>query len=64
MNADSGKQRFPDDGSSMISVFIRITANSFDRNWTIQMLIQLSSHFGGSSPMFFRVCLILLLFLI
>ena len=51
LNVDSGRQRFPDGGSSMISSFIELTANSFGRNWTIQMLTQLSSHFGCSSPM-------------
>ena len=28
-----------------------LTANSFGRNWTIQMLIHLISQFVGSSPM-------------
>ena len=49
-NVDIEKQRFPDGGSFMISVFIELTANRFSRNYTIQMLIQLSSHFGGNSP--------------
>ena len=51
LNANSRKKRFLDGGSFIISGFIKFTANSFCRNWTIQMLIQLSSHFGGSSPM-------------
>ena len=51
LNVDSGKQRFPDGGSSMISDFIELTANSFGRDWTVQMLMQPSSHFGGSNPM-------------
>ena len=38
--------------SSMISGNIELMANSFVRNWTIQMRIQLSSYFGGSGPMF------------
>ena len=50
LNVDSGKQRFPDGGFS-ISGFTEHTANSFSKNWIIQMLIQLGSHFGGSSPM-------------
>ena len=36
----------------MISGFIELPAKSFGRNWTIQMLIQLGSHFGGGSLMF------------
>ena len=35
----------------MIHGFIEFTANSFGRNWTIEMLIRLISHFGGSSSM-------------
>ena len=42
LNVVSGKLRFPDCGSSMISGFIELTTNSFGRNWTIQMPIQLS----------------------
>ena len=42
---------FPDGGPSTISSFIELTVNSFGRDWTIQMLIQLRSQFGGSSPM-------------
>ena len=34
---------FPDGGSSIISGIIELAANSFGRNWTIQMLIQFSS---------------------
>ena len=34
----------------MISEFIELTANRFGRNWTIQILIQLNSHIGGSRP--------------
>ena len=51
LNVNSGKQRFPDGGPSMISGFIELTANCFGRNCTIQMLIQQSSHIGGSSRM-------------
>ena len=51
LNVDSGKQRFPDGGSSMISGFIELMSNSFGENWTIQMFIQFSSNLGGSSPM-------------
>ena len=51
LNVDSEKYKFPDVGSYMISSFIELTANSFDRNWTIQMLFQLSSSFVGRSPM-------------
>ena len=51
LNVDSGKKKFPHGGSSMMSVFIELAANSFGRNWTIQILIQLGSHFGGSSLM-------------
>ena len=36
----------------MISSFNELTANRFGQNWTVQMLIQLSSHHSGSSPMF------------
>ena len=50
LNVDTGKQRFPDGGTSMISGFIELTGNSFCRRWTIQMLIQLGSHLGGSNP--------------
>ena len=39
LNVDSVKHRFG--GSSLISGFIELTANSFGRNWAIQMLIQL-----------------------
>ena len=35
---------------ALISGFIELTSNTFSRYWTIQMLIHLSSHFGGSSP--------------
>ena len=38
-------------GSSMIFGFIELMVNRFGRNCTIQMLIQLCSRFGGSSPM-------------
>ena len=51
LNVDIGKQRFPEGGSSMIPGFIELTENSFGRNYTNQMLIQLRSHFGGSSPL-------------
>ena len=42
MNVDSGKQRFPDGGSSMISGFIELTANRSDVHSTRQ------SVFGSS----------------
>ena len=51
LNVDSRKHSFSDGGSSMISGFNKFTANFFGRNWTIEMLIQLKSHFRGSSPM-------------
>ena len=52
LNVDSEKQKFLDGSSSMISGFIELTVNIFGWNRIIQMLIKLSSHFGGSSPMF------------
>ena len=37
----------------MISGIIELAANCFGREWTIEMLTELYSHFGGSSPMLF-----------
>ena len=51
LNVDSGNQTIPEGSFYMISGFIEITVHSFGRKWTIQMLIQLSSDFGGSSSM-------------
>ena len=53
LNIDSGKQRFPDSGSSTIPGFIELAPNSFGRTWIIQILIQLSRNFGGSSQVLY-----------